>query len=561
MRHFAGIAMGLAILTAPTSSAYAMERVSVAETVVSTETASHDASNGFSEVLVFGAWASSALVGTMGIVFLPGAVKRDGSRRKVKREVNSQAQKIEETFGWSNNDLNKSLIKLKARLAEILRVYGPVATVAAASRYEETVRAIETVGNLQATLPAARRSLADCKNRLNAVLAVQDAVLYARSLIAETHSHLGYIVNCEKGFVEKSEKIEGLLTDADGLRTQAGKLYDEFAAKFDADYIDGMQEELDILNKSFQGAKDSLKFLRGWLDNHNLEMARVAFKRVEKEYSNTIAAYRAFRSRAMTISSFDLTRDEIIGGVTNELDANIPENRAEGMARIIGDARVAVKDARKIDTTSGNPEVALETAMAPIRAYRQTVAELRGKRESTDAMKKTVFSAMDEATTKHYVLLNDLSLYHITPDPEERASLERIDAVLLHNFAKIRFDAASLPLFDVEKTAVWSGNALQTILQAQTHGASLKARLEDARAAEQEARQKVKVLAQQKSVQRKAEVRAQEVMVAKEQDAQAQAESTQRLEDEEKRRAARRAAARSGSIYSKPSLGGSIFGD
>lgn len=514
MHRIAGITLGLVILAAPTSAAYASESAfvkakpgyaqaaSVPETFYGTGLVSSfvpaivpsvadpviepaaEAPQMIGDAFVFTAWTMSGVVALASLFFVPGVVTRSKVRRRSTKEMQDSASKLEETFDCTYADLEKNYVKLVERLHQEIGKYGEVSLAPATDRTNETRAAIDTFVALRESLPAKSRTLEESENRLASVEAASEAASHAHEILNEAFSCMDYVIACEKAYGDEAMKIESQIVDMNVLNARMNEKYVEMEKCFDTDYIAGAKSEIELMKNHIAEAEKSLDNLCGWLAKHNLEMARKSAKHATHNIENSMSSYRAFNSRVMAISSFDLSRDAAVTGVTAELDSNISENRAEGMARIIGDARIAVKNARRLDTKSGNPAKSLEEIMVPVYTYRNTIADLKRKRASTESMKQTVFSAMDEAKDNHKALMADLQRYSLIPTPEERSALERIDAVLIHNFAKIRFDASSLGLFDVDKTAAWSGNALKMIMSATSHAASLKARVKAAQAAE-----------------------------------------------------------------------------
>lgn len=506
MRRIAGITLGLAILVAPTSSAaqaseqltftsitgYEYELIAtpvasgtpLASDVTADVAAELNGAEAVGQAFVTTAWTMSGLVGLVGLCFVPKVVTRTRSRRRSTKENQSEMARIEASFECSLATVDKDYAKLLERVGKETDKYGKTALEPAVSREESARVTIESAKTLRDTLPTKKRSLEDSTTRLRAVLSVKHSIAQAEHFITEANSCIDYVIACEKSRNDEALAIEAKIENMKLLSEKMELEYKKLQASFDEDYIAGVKSEITLMNRHLDSAEESLGNLKTWLAQHNLEMAAKSAEFANACLGEAVGSYRAFKSRVMAISSFDLSRDAEISGVLTDLDANIPENRAEGMARIIGDARIAVKNIRRLDTKSGNPEKALEELMVPVKVYRNAITSLQRKKASTEKMKQSVFAAMDEAVNNKKTLLSDLAQYRIIPTAEERSSLERIDAVLIHNFAKIRFDVATLNLFDVEKTAVWSGNALKTIMTAQTQASSLKARVAEAKAKE-----------------------------------------------------------------------------
>jgi hypothetical protein len=509
MKTIAGITLGLAIMAGPTSAAVAAETsaghekvIEVASSALKTET---DSSSSAPEVagqfLVTTAWAMSGVTALVGVAFLPSVITRSNTRRRSRQENQTRAAKIEETIDSSIQELKQIHEKLVTRLDAATEKYGEKPLVAARLCSDEAANAIYVVQALKDSLPVKNRSLEESEIRLGAVEAVADSIANANRLIKETDLGIDFVVDCEKEYVEESTQIDNHISELRAVYQKMLVEYGDLEKHYDFDYIAGAKAESDLMIKHIESADEAATNLRTWLERHDLESASKSLRYAKTCLESANGSYRAFKSRYVAINTFDLSRDAAISGVIAELDANIPENRAEGMARVIGDARIAVKNIRRLDTKSGNPATALEELMLPVTAYRNSVEALRRKKATTETMKKSVFSAMDEAAQKKEALLAEMKQYHIIPTPEERSALERIDAAILHTFTKIKFDAKALPFFDVERTAVWSGNALSTIMKTNANASSLKARIAEAKAkeaAEKEAARKRKAAADKK---------------------------------------------------------------
>lgn len=477
MGRLAGITVGLVLLSAPTAAYAADSDVSSNPIVNITEIASQG--------LVTTAWSMTGLVALLGMGFIPSIASRSKVRRTVARENLETASKIEDTFESSFANLETDYNSLVSRVETESSKYGEASLTPAVTCVRKVASSLSKTQELRVAVPPKKRTVEHSEIRLQAVQAIVDSIASTKETIKEGNSCVDYVIASEKAYREEAEELKVQLQAIAERKTKIEGDYAALAASFDEDYIAGAKSEIGLMAGYIAKAETALAGMKLKLDEHNLKETSKYTAYAKSCIMTAMAHYRAFKSREMAIVSFDLSRDAAISGVLAELDSNMSENRVEGMPRLIGNARVAIRDIRRLDTKSGHPVKAFEELMEPVNAYRDALAKLRKKKEVTQGMKERVFAAMDEAKQNKERLIANMRTYGITPTAAERSALERVDAALIHNFEKIRFDAATLPLFDVDRTALWSGNALKSILTAQSNVAPLKARIQAAKEAQE----------------------------------------------------------------------------
>lgn len=352
-------------------------------------------------ILIFAVGAITLFfAGKFGAKGVKAYLRTKNSNREKDMTIASLKKSIPSFITTVDNKLND----LNDRLTFASGMYGAKHTAqaeaTAQSASSRLQKAISYVGEVNETMNRGETlrqlALADTELQIadKYITNAEATLISLKAQDDEVQSKAENLKNSMSNFVATQKSLQ------DNIKDMKGAFAPEFLSDAKAQ-IDAMNSKLDIAVKRMNAVVATSDLAE------KKEALAVATQAVNAVENASITASRAVKKA----SGFASYRDSEIASWTTVMAKNAELNARDDIKDLAEDARVALKSAKAIDCSKGNPAKALADALAPVQAYSRVIAEYKVMADKVSASKSIVLSIIGQKQGEMMTFVSDLNKF------------------------------------------------------------------------------------------------------------------------------------------------------